>query len=62
MLLWPPYRLCAAGRACDPVCGAVVATYHPAAVLRAPDAEARERIRQALVDDLRIAARAMAED
>jgi hypothetical protein len=33
----------------------VVTTYHPAAVLRAPDAVMREQMRQALIDDLRIA-------
>jgi hypothetical protein len=38
------------GSLCD-----VVATYHPAAVLRAPDAVMREQMRQALIDDLRIA-------
>jgi uracil-DNA glycosylase family protein len=38
------------GSLCD-----VVATYHPAAVLRAPDAVIREQMRQALIDDLRIA-------
>jgi DNA polymerase len=34
----------------------VVATYHPAAVLRAPDAAARQAMRATLVDDLRSAA------
>jgi uracil-DNA glycosylase len=37
--------------------GNVVATYHPSAVLRAPDADARQKLRQALIDDLRVAAR-----
>jgi DNA polymerase len=37
--------------------GNVVATYHPAAVLRAPDGDLRQQMRQALIDDLRIAAR-----
>ena len=37
--------------------GAVVATYHPAAILRAPDGEARQQMKDALIDDLRTAAR-----
>ncbi len=41
--------------------GKVVATYHPAAVLRAPDPDTREQMKQALVDDLRIAADVIAE-
>jgi uracil-DNA glycosylase len=41
--------------------GKVVATYHPAAVLRALDAEARQQMKQALVDNLRIAAQLVAE-
>lgn len=36
--------------------GNVVATYHPAAVLRAPDSEMRRQMKQAMIDDLRIAA------
>jgi DNA polymerase len=36
--------------------GDVVATYHPLAVLRVPDGESRRLMRQALIDDLRIAA------
>jgi uracil-DNA glycosylase family protein len=36
--------------------GNVVATYHPSAVLRAPDADARRQMKQALIDDLRVAA------
>jgi uracil-DNA glycosylase family protein len=36
--------------------GDVVATYHPSAVLRAPDAEARRQMKQALIDDLKVAA------
>ena len=36
--------------------GNVVATYHPAAVLRAPDPDLRRQMKQALVDDLRVAA------
>jgi uracil-DNA glycosylase len=39
----------------------VVATYHPAAILRAPVAVARHQTKQALVDDFRVAARAAAE-
>jgi DNA polymerase len=35
--------------------GTVVATYHPAAVLRAPDADARRQMKQAVLDDLRTA-------
>jgi uracil-DNA glycosylase len=41
--------------------GSVVATFHPAAVLRAPDGEVRQQMRQALFDDLRTAARLIAE-
>ena len=37
--------------------GKVVPTFHPAAVLRAPDPEARLEMRQALFDDLVLAAR-----
>jgi len=37
--------------------GKIVATYHPSAVLRAPDPEARQQMKQSLVDDLRTAAR-----
>jgi uracil-DNA glycosylase len=36
--------------------GSVVATYHPAAVLRAPAADLRQQMKQALIDDLRVAA------
>jgi DNA polymerase len=43
-----------------PFCKAV-ATYHPAAVLRAPDAESRQRMKQALIDDLRVAVKTMSE-
>jgi DNA polymerase len=35
-----------------------VATYHPSAVLRAPDSESRRRMRQQLFADLRVAAEA----
>jgi uracil-DNA glycosylase len=41
--------------------GNVVATFHPSAVLRAPDGEARRQMKQALIDDLRIAARVIAQ-
>jgi DNA polymerase len=36
-----------------------VATYHPSAVIRAPDAEARAQMRRELVDDLRQVAKRM---
>jgi DNA polymerase len=41
--------------------GKVVATYHPAAVLRAPDAERRQQMRQELIEDLRVAADCVAK-
>jgi DNA polymerase len=41
--------------------GDVVATYHPAAVLRAPDAGVRHQMKQALLDDLRTAVGVLAE-
>jgi len=34
----------------------LVATYHPAAILRAPDDTTREALLQSLIDDLRRAA------
>jgi uracil-DNA glycosylase len=34
----------------------LIATYHPAAILRAPDDTAREALLQSLIDDLRRAA------
>ena len=37
--------------------GNVVATYHPSAVLRAPDTDARQQMKRSLIDDLRVAAR-----
>jgi uracil-DNA glycosylase len=37
--------------------GSVVATYHPAAILRAPGGETRQQMKDALIDDLRTAAR-----
>jgi uracil-DNA glycosylase family protein len=36
--------------------GNLVATYHPSAVLRAPDPDARRQMKQDLINDLRIAA------
>ncbi len=44
----------------SPLAPIVVATTHPSAVLRMPDAEARHRAMQALVDDLRAVARLVA--
>jgi DNA polymerase len=41
--------------------GNAVATYHPAAVLRAPDGKLRWLMKQALINDLRIAAQFSAE-
>jgi uracil-DNA glycosylase len=41
--------------------GTVVATYHPAAVLRAPDPDVRQEMKQSLIDDLRVAARVIAK-
>jgi uracil-DNA glycosylase len=35
--------------------GKIVATYHPAAVLRTPDEDRRQQMRQELIDDLRVA-------
>ncbi len=40
--------------------GSVVATYHPAAVLRAPDSQQRHEMKRQLVDDLKTAAKALA--
>ncbi len=40
--------------------GNVLATYHPAAVLRAPDGEGRQQMKQTLCDDLRTAANLLA--
>jgi DNA polymerase len=37
----------------------VVATVHPSVILRAPDARARRRERDAFVNDLRVALRAL---
>jgi len=37
-----------------------LATVHPSSILRAPDAEARRRERSLFVDDLRVAAHALA--
>ena len=41
--------------------GAVVATFHPAAILRAPGGAARQQMKDALIDDLRTAARLLSE-
>jgi uracil-DNA glycosylase len=41
--------------------GTVVATYHPAAVLRATDHDVRQEMKQSLIDDLRVAARVIAK-
>jgi uracil-DNA glycosylase family protein len=40
--------------------GKVLATYHPAAVLRAPDPQSRQTLKRALIDDLRVAVRVIA--
>jgi uracil-DNA glycosylase family protein len=39
--------------------GIVVATYHPAAVLRAPEAEQRHQMKRQLIEDLQVAFRAL---
>jgi uracil-DNA glycosylase len=41
--------------------GTTVATYHPSAVLRAPDSDVRRQMKQELIDDLRVAADAFAK-
>ena len=43
----------------SPWAGAVLATIHPSAVLRAPDSEGRRAAYESLVADLRVAARAL---
>jgi uracil-DNA glycosylase len=40
--------------------GTVVATYHPSAVLRVPNPDVRQQMKQSLIDDLRVAARFLA--
>jgi DNA polymerase len=40
---------------------ALMATYHPSAILRAPDDDARHRMRDEFTDDLRVAARAISK-
>ena len=45
-----------------PLGALVIASYHPAAVLRAPDDEAREKLMQTLADDLRRAAKLAREN
>jgi uracil-DNA glycosylase len=47
------------GEVIDGPFGTTVATYHPSAVLRAPDPDVRKKMKQALIDDLRVAARIM---
>jgi DNA polymerase len=44
-----------------PLAKAVVATLHPSAVLRAPDADARRDLFQTLVGDLRLVAKLLEE-
>lgn len=57
-LLGPSFRVTKQrGEVLEGQSGPVIATYHPAAVLRAPDGDAREQMKQALIDDLRTAAR-----
>jgi DNA polymerase len=41
--------------------GPTMATYHPSAILRAPDHDARARMRRQFTDDLRHAAQALSE-
>lgn len=45
-----------------PLANAIVATIHPSAVLRAPDAEARREMFKTLVDDLRLVAKLLREE
>ena len=57
-LLGPTFRVTKQrGQVVNSMHGSVVATYHPAAVLRAPDEETRQQMKQALIDDLCTAAR-----
>ena len=44
----------------SPLAPLATATVHPSSILRAPDEEARRREREALADDLRVVARALA--
>jgi len=46
----------------SPMCRQTLMTWHPSAILRAPDATARERMRTELVNDLKTAFQAMSED
>jgi DNA polymerase len=46
----------------SPLCEHTVMTWHPSAVLRAPDATARAKMRAELVEDLKAVARAIASD
>ena len=45
----------------SPLCKQTLMTWHPSAVLRAPDATAREKMRAELVHDLKTVARAISE-
>ena len=47
------------GEVINTVHGNVVATYHPSAVLRAPDGDMRQQMKRSLVEDLRAAAQAL---
>ncbi|HEX4130887.1 MAG TPA: UdgX family uracil-DNA binding protein [Pirellulales bacterium] len=47
------------GRLLDSQWGTVLATYHPSAILRAPDPEARHRMREEWIADLMVAAKAI---
>ena len=41
---------------------ALLATYHPSAILRAPDAKQREELRQLFLSDLKLVAKALAKE
>lgn len=45
-----------------PLAKAIVATHHPSAVLRAPDADARHELFETLVEDLRLVAKLLREE
>lgn len=49
------------GRVISTAIGNVIATFHPAAVLRAPDHERREEMKRQLIDDLQTAAETLAK-
>jgi uracil-DNA glycosylase family protein len=60
-LLGPAFRLTKArGKVVEGDGQAVLATYHPSALLRAPDEEARAAMQKDLVADLKVAARYLA--